>query len=146
MVHSMVARTKTVGTKVTPEVYEALSRIASDQNKTVADVMRELIDQGVSDERPRQIPDEVLEKIESLEQMVRFHHNALGELLVKAVKASAGALYYSQLNTSFGQDLTSFVSMSRPLDKETKKEQLAQFSIRSKEFEEQILSARLEHN
>ena len=86
----------------------------------------------------------VIGRIDALEQMIVFHHNALGEVLLKAVKASAGAQYFARLSTNYAQDLTSFLSSHQPLDSKTKKDQMNHFNLKSREFEEQLLRASFE--
>lgn len=142
----MVARTKTVGTKVTPAVYETLSLMAAEEKCTVADLIRKLIYDRVSNVADsKQVMPDAIKKLESIERQIAFHHEALGELLVKAVTASAGAQYFARLSTSYGQDLTSFVSSQRPMDKQTKLEQMNQFEKNSKEFEKRCLTMELKN-
>lgn len=141
----MVARTKTVGTKVTPAVYETLSLMAAEEKCTVADLIRKLIDDRVSNDGARPVMPDAMRKLESIERQIAFHHEALGELLVKAVAASAGAQYFARLTTSYGQDLTSFVSSQQPMDKQTKLDQMSQFEKNSKEFEKKCLTMKFEN-
>lgn len=139
-----MAKTFTVGTKVEKEVHEHLTQLAAAQGKSVSEVARELIEaglkrgaQGVS-EAP---PETVLERLTSLEQQIGFHHNALGELLMKAVKAGAAARYFARLTASYGQDITSYLTTQKPLDVQTKQAQMAQFEKKCREFEHDFLMA-----
>lgn len=137
-----MAKTFTVGTKVEKEVHEHLAQLAAAQGKSVSEVARELIEaglkRGAQDFNDGQ-PEAVLERLASLEQQIAFHHNALGELLVKAVKAGAAARYFARLSTSYGQDITSYLTTQKPLDAQSKQSQMAQFEKKCREFEQHFL-------
>lgn len=142
-----MAKTFTVGTKVEKEVHEHLANLAAAQGKSVSEVVRELIEsglkrsvQGVSDEQS----EAVLERLGALEQQIAFHHNALGELLLKAVKAGAAARYFARLSTSYGQDISSYLTTQTPLDSHSKQAQMAQFETKCTEFEQHFLMSPLD--
>lgn len=112
-----MAKTFTVGTKVEKEVHEHLAQLAAAQGKSVSEVARELIEAGLKRGALRVNdgqPEAVLERLASLEQQIAFHHNALGELLMKAVKAGAAARYFARLTASYGQDMTSYLTTQKP--------------------------------
>lgn len=142
-----MAKTFTVGTKVEKDIHEHLTKLAAAQGKSVSEVARALIEaglkraaQGVSDGQP----EAVLERLGSLEQQIAFHHNALGELLMKAVKAGAAARYFARLSTSYGQDVTSYLTTQTPMDAQSKAAQMAQFEKKCREFEHHYLMSPLD--
>lgn len=134
-----MAKTFTIGTKVEKQVHDHLTQLAAAQGKSVSEIARELIEDGLK--RSAQgvnagEPEAVLERLTALEQQIAFHHNALGELLMKAVKAGAGARYFARLSTSYGQDITSYLTTQQPLDAQSKAAQMAQFEKKCREFEQ----------
>lgn len=137
-----MAKTFTVGTKVEKEVHEHLTQLAAAQGKSVSEVARDLIEAGLkrgalgaNDGQS----EAVLERLTTLEQQIAFHHNALGELLMKTVKAGAAARYFARLSTSYGQDITSYLTTQKPLDSQSKQAQMAQFEKKCREFEQHFL-------
>jgi hypothetical protein len=137
-----MAKTFTVGTKVEKQVHDHLTQLAAAQGKSVSEVARELIEAGLkrsvlgaSDGQP----EAVLDRLGVLEQQIAFHHNALGELLMKAVKAGAAARYFARLTASYGQDITSYLTTQQPLDAQSKTSQMAQFEKKCREFEQHFL-------
>ena len=88
-----MAKTVTIGTKVEKATQEWLAKMAAAQGKSVAEFVRDIIEREIagSAQGDREtVLSPVLERLEAIEQQIAFHHNALGELLMKAVKAGAG--------------------------------------------------------
>ena len=139
-----MAKTITVVTKVEQQVYERLVKLAAAQKKSVAELVRELIEKelaGSVQGASVGMPEAIVERLDALEQQMAFHHNALGELLIKAVRAGAGARYFARLATSYGQDIAGYMSNQKPLEAQTKKSQMAEFEKKAKEFEQHFLKS-----
>ena len=137
-----MAKTTTIGTKVDSETHEKLAKLAATQNKSVSELVRDLIEESLTrdaQERPAALPEAVTEQLDRIEQQLAFHHNALGELLVKAVRAGAASRYFARLTASYGQDITSFLTTQKPLDAQTKGQQMAQYEAKCAEFENDYL-------
>lgn len=137
-----MAKTFTVGTKVEKEVHEHLTQLAAAQGKSVSEMARDLIEAGLkrgAQGRSDGEQEPFLERLGILEQQIAFHHNALGELLMKAVKAGAAARYFARLSASYGQDITSYLTTQKPLDAQSKQAQMAQFEKKCREFEQHFL-------
>lgn len=137
-----MAKTFTIGTKVEREVHDHLVQLAAAQGKSVSEVARELIESGLKRNAHGasvEAPEALTERLGILEQQIAFHHNALGELLMKAVKAGAAARYFARLSTSYGQDITSYLTTQKPLDAQSKQAQMAQFEKKCREFEQHFV-------
>lgn len=137
-----MAKTISVGTKLDEKTHAHLSKMAAAQGKSVSEVLRQLIEeslQGSAQDVSGGSSDSVLERLASLEQQIAFHHNALGELLVKAVKISTGARYFARLSASYGQDITSYLTTQKPMDSQAKQNQMAQFEKKCREMAQEFL-------
>lgn len=137
-----MARTITVGTKVEKKTHEHLAKVAAAQNKSVSEVVRDLILDGL--ERGAQgvenaAPGELSGRLDELQDLIAFHHNALGELLLKAVKISTGARYFSELAVSYGQDITSCLMTGKPMETQTKQSEMGHFENKSRQMAQEFL-------
>lgn len=137
-----MAHTYTVGTKVEKQVHEHLTKVAAAQNKSVSEVVRALLLDGLdrmAQGEQKTAPGELSARLDELQEQIAFHHNALGELLLKAVKISTGARYFSRLAVSYGQDMTSYLTTQKPMDAATKQAEMAQFEKKSRQMSQEFL-------
>lgn len=128
-----------VTVRLDPETYKTLVKLAELDKKNLAELTRELIEQGLG--KRQTIETELLERLNMMSA-------ELGELTARAVKASAASLYFAKLATDFTQETAHFVTTSKiegqPLDQETKWQRTANWDKKAKEFEQVFLTAPFE--
>lgn len=128
-----------VTVRLEPETYKTLVKLAQTERKNLAELTRELIEQGLG--RHQSIETEVLDRLNVMS-------TELAELTARAVKASAASLYFAKLATDFTQETAHFVTTSKiegqPLDQETKRQRTANWDKKAKEFEQIFLTAPFE--
>lgn len=127
------AKTKSVGTKVAPALYDMLSMVAIAQRRTVADMVREMIEQGlvrITEGKALGGSSEAAERLLELEKKVEA-----------ATRAAAEARYYAALAATYGMDVAHYVAQKVEIgvvpkapDKEAKKRQAAMFEKKAREF------------
>lgn len=119
------------------EVLQQLKREASDQKKSLGEVVSECLQNKniqSSDQNVKGEPVEVNETnrllVHLLDRFYQFEANilgsnmAIGELSMRAVRASAQAVFWARLATSFNQDITSYLTAGRAPEAPVKKCQL----------------------
>jgi len=122
-----------VSIRLSAETYRILVTLAETERKTVTEMTRELIEQGLG--KRTTLEAELLNEI-------RLLRTELSESASRAVKAGAGSRYFAQLATSFALDMTQYLAalaQSVRIDPNTKQEQMGQFEQKAKEFEEHFL-------
>ena len=126
------AKTKSIGTKVAPTVYDTLQQIAAVQQRTVADLVREMIEESLRRwaESVAYEPADIVLRLEKLEQR-----------RMKAAVAGAEARYFARLSAMYGMDVAHYVGQKveigvvpQPPDKEAKQKQIAMYERKSREF------------
>jgi len=132
-------KTKSIGTKVAPTVYDALQQIAAVQRRTVAEVVREMIDESLTrwaDSIGSFDPTDVIHKLEKLEQVV-----------TKSAEAAAEARYFARLSAMYGIDVAHYVAQKvevgvkpTPPDKVQNQKLLGMYERKSREFREEYLA------
>lgn len=136
------AKTKSIGTKVAPTVYDTLQQIAAVQQRTVADVVREMIEESLRRwaENISYEPADIIEKLEKLEQR-----------MTKAAEAGAEARYFARLSAMYGMDVAHYVAQKTelgvtptPPDKDEKRKQMAMYERKSREFSADYLRGEIE--
>jgi len=145
----MVARTKMIGTKVTPAVYDVLARMAAVQEKSVAEVARELIEKALENQNP-----DVTKQIQKLDEKLSQIAEALnkdysgpaetdvqniakqlsahllqsewrsGQILSKLLEEVSQSRLLSQFAALYGSTLNRSMTEKRTLDAELEKETL----------------------
>jgi hypothetical protein len=133
------AKTKTIGTKVAPAVYDALQQIAAVQRRTVAEVVREMIDETLTrwaENVGAFDPADVIHRLEKLEQVV-----------AKSAEAAAEARYFARLSAMYGIDVAHYVAQKvelgvvpTPPDKVQNQKLLAMYERKSREFRADYLA------
>lgn len=132
------AKTKSIGTKVAPTVYDTLQQIAAVQGRTVADVVREMIEESLrrwAENVAAYEPADIIERLEKLEQRV-----------AKGAEAAAEARYFARLSAMYGMDVAHYVAQKLEIgktptspDKDEKQKQLAMYERKCIEFRKEYL-------
>lgn len=132
------AKTKSIGTKVAPTVYNTLQQIAAVQRRTVADVVREMIEESLrrwAENVAAYEPADIIERLEKLEQR-----------MTKGAEAAAEARYFARLSAMYGIDVAHYVAQKveigktpAPPDKDEKQKQLAMYERKASEFRNEYL-------
>ena len=126
------AKTKSIGTKVAPTVYDTLQQIAAVQQRTVADLVREMIEESLRRwaESVAYDPADIVARLERLEQR-----------MTKAAEAGAEARYFARLSVMYGMDVAHYVAHKvepgvapAPPDANEKKRLIAMYERQSREF------------
>lgn len=127
------AKTKSVGTKVAPVVYDTLMLVAISERRTVADMVREMIEEGLkrrAEGMAGSRAEEVMEQLKKVERGV-----------VVAAEAAAEARYFARLGAMYGIDVAHYVSqkteiglMPKAPDKDEKAKQLGVYERKAREF------------
>lgn len=105
-----------ISVRLDEESYSNLLKLAQIERKTITELVRELIDLGLGvkeTHEPEQGSDAVLKRLDVMETHI-------GELLVKAVKAGAGARFLAKLALSFSSDTVSWLTENKLADSEAK--------------------------
>lgn len=105
-----------ISVRLDEDSYSNLLKLAQIERKTITELVRELIDLGLSvKEAPEQEQDSdvVLQRLDVLEMHI-------GDLLVKAVKAGAGARFLARLALTFSSDTVSWLTEKKLADSEAK--------------------------
>ena len=88
-----MAKTMTIGTKVDSETHEKLAKLAESRGVSVSELVRELIEAGISDQNKTAttaIPGDLSERLDALEKLAR-----------NATRAAAKAQYLASLAVNF---------------------------------------------
>ena len=96
-----MAKTTTIGTKVDSETHEKLSKLAASRGFSVSELVRELIEAGISEqEKPAKeaIPDDLTERLDALVLMA-----------FKAARAAAKAQFLASMSVGFTSDLAKLI-------------------------------------
>jgi predicted DNA-binding protein len=96
-----MAKTMTIGTKVDSETHEKLTKLAESRGFSVSELVRELIEAGISEqEKPAQeaIPDDLTERLDALVIMA-----------FKATRAAAKAQFLASMSVGFTSDLAKLI-------------------------------------
>lgn len=134
------AKTKSVGTKVAPALYDMLSMVAIAQRRTVADVVREMIEQGlvrITEGKALGGSSEAADKLNELTKKVEA-----------ATTAAAEARYFAALAATYGMDVAHYVAQKAEVgvvpkapDKEEKKKQMGLYERKAREYSQAYLKA-----
>lgn len=119
-----------VTVRLREETHQALVALAKAENKTTAQLTRELIEHGLG----KQITAE-----DAILNELRFMNIQLGDLSARAVKAAAGGRYFARLAASYAMDITQYVTTGTPMNQQTKDQLLAQNEQKSREFEDHFM-------
>lgn len=96
-----------VTVRLDPETYKTLVKLAQVERKKLAELTRELIEQGIG--RHQSIETEVLDRLNQMSM-------ELGELMGRAVKASGHAAYYSKLASEASDETAHFITTNPKLE------------------------------
>lgn len=122
--------------RVSDETYSTLIKLAEIEKKSITELVRELIDQGLG--KRQTIEQDVLDEV----RMMRIE---TGEFIARAIKASAVGAYYAKLATESTDEATHFITTGgQVLDKETKKQRALDRQKRSREIAQRFLTAALD--
>lgn len=101
--------------RLDPDTYKTLVKLAQVERKNLAELTRELIEQGLG--RHQSIETEVLDRLNAMS-------TELGELVARAVKVSGQASYYAKLSCESSEETAHYVTTAiaggQVLDAETK--------------------------
>jgi len=115
-----------VTVRLNEETYQMLIGLAKAENKTVAQLTRELIEHGLG----RHITAE-----DALMNEMRTMNIQLGDILARALKAAAGSQYFARLATSYAMDITQYVTSEQPMNEGSKQQLMTQYDQKAREFE-----------
>jgi len=128
-----------VSVRLPEDVLAKLAHRANAENKKVSDVVRELIETGLTVQGKAE-SSTVLERIDKLE-------GRLIAYLSKSVQGGAEARYFARLASMYGIDVAHYVAQKtelgvvpKPPDKDEKARELAFFERKCKEYVEFVLS------
>lgn len=124
-----------ISVRLDNDTYSNLLKLAQIERKTITELVRELIDLGLAvKDMEEEKPDDsmILKRLDVLEMHI-------GELLVKAVKAGAGARFLSRLALSFGSDTVSWLTEQRLADSQSKAQYLAEIDKQTEEVSQAYL-------
>ena len=124
-----------ISVRLDNETYSNLLRLAQVERKTIAELVRELIERGLratGDESGKADTSDVLHRLDVLEMQI-------SDLLVKAVKAGAGARFLSRLAVSFSSDTVSWLTEQRLADGQSKNKFLADVEERADQYSQDYL-------
>jgi predicted DNA-binding protein len=125
-----------VTVRLDPETYKTLVKLAQMERKNLAELTRELIEQGIG--RHQSIETEVLDRLNQMSA-------EMGELLARAVKASGHAAAYALMSTRYTYETQHYtVTDGQTLDDESKKERQRGWEKYAKEIAEKFLSGPFE--
>ena len=123
--------------RVDHDTYKTLKTLADLDNKTISDYTREVIEIGIG------------KKITAEQHMLdefRLLCSQLNELTARAIKAGAGAKYYSQMSTNYAQEMTQYLAKlaeeaNLRVDPKVTKKQKEMYEKESKQYEQHYLEA-----
>ncbi|MDZ4832807.1 MAG: hypothetical protein SGJ27_03305 [Candidatus Melainabacteria bacterium] len=122
-----------VTVRLDPDTYKTLIKLAELEKKTVAEMTRALIEQGLG--KRQTIEDDLISEL----RMVRME---LGELTAKSVKLGGIAAYYARLATIFTAETMHFTTNNgQPMPAEMKKERALQWKEESRQQAKKLLEA-----
>lgn len=115
--------------RVADETLAQLQELADREQKTMTELLRELIELGLLQKTGSAAPphiqdDPVAALAENYSDRIDLLETHLGELLTKSVRAGAEASFYSKLAMTFSSEVGAFLIQGKPLDKETKQQYL----------------------
>ena len=116
-----------ISVRLDNDTYGNLLKLAQLERKTVTELVRELLELGLAvkgREEEKQDDSAILKRLDVLEMHI-------GELLVKSVKAGAGAKFLSRLALSFGSDTVSWLTEQKLADSQSKAQYLADIDKQS---------------
>ncbi|HMX45650.1 MAG TPA: hypothetical protein PLC15_14155 [Candidatus Obscuribacter sp.] len=125
-----------VSVRLDNETYVNLLKLAQVERKTITELVRELIDLGLAMKEtaePEQDSGAVLKRLDVLEMHI-------GELLMKAVKAGAGARFLSRLALTFSSDTVSWLTENKLADSESKAALVARMDSEADKYAEDYLT------
>lgn len=118
--------------RVSDETYTTLLKLAEIEKKSMTELVRELIEQGLG--KRQNIDMQILDEI-------RLRHMEMAELTARAVKASAHAAAYAQLSTRFTAETQHYtVTQGQTLDDESKKQRQAGWEKYARQVAEKFLN------
>lgn len=125
--------------RVQPETYKTLLKLAELEGKTVTEMTRELIEQGLG--KRSTIEQDLLDEM----RMIRIE---MGELTARAVKAGGHAAYFAKLASESSDETAHYVTTAiaggQVLDSESKKQRAEARRKKSKEVADVYLNAPFE--
>ena len=124
-----------ISVRLDNETYGNLLRLAQVERKTIAELVRELIERGLStkvDESGKADTTDVIQRLDVLETHI-------SDLLVKAVKAGASARFLSRLAVSFSSDTVSWLTEQRLADGQSKSKFLADTEAQADRYSQDYL-------
>ena len=113
--------------RVADETLAQLQELADREQKTMTELLRELIDLGLLQKNGSPQPhvqDPLVAPGENYSERIDLLETRLGELLIKSVRVGAEASFYSKLAMTFSSEVGAFLIQGKPLDKETKQQYL----------------------
>lgn len=93
--------------RLDPETYKTLVKLAQMERKNLAELTRELIEQGLG--RHQSIETEVLDRLNAMS-------TELGELVARAVKVSGQAAYYAKLAIETTDETNNYIITNPKLE------------------------------
>lgn len=122
--------------RLPPETYKTLLKLAELEGKTVTEMTKELIEQGLG--KHASIEDDLLTEL----RMLRME---LGDLMAKSVKIGGITAYYARLATIYTSETMHFTTNNgQPMPAETKKERAIQWRDESRQQAMKLLEAKFE--
>ncbi len=117
------------------EVYKTLVKLAQVERKNLAELTRELIEQGLG--KHQSIETEVLDRLNSMSA-------ELAELIARAVKLSGQASYYASLSCANAEETAHYVTTAiaggQVLDAQTKSERAKGRRSKARQIAEECLT------
>lgn len=137
------AKSKSIGTKVAPVVYDTLMLVAISERRTVADMVREMIEEGLkrrAEGMAGSRGEEVMERLKKIERGVTV-----------VAEAAAEARYFARLGAMYGMDVAHYVSqkteigvMPKAPDKDAKAKQMGVYESKARDFGQKYVRGEME--
>jgi len=125
-----------VTVRLEPETYKTLIKLAELEKKTVAEMTRELIEQGLG--KRQTIEDDLLTEL----RMLRME---LGDLMARAVKVGGITSYYARMATIYTAETMHYTTNNgQPMPAKTKKERATQWRDEARQQAMDLLEAKFE--
>lgn len=109
---------------------EVLQKRAQTQNKTVSDVMRELITAGLAAT--------AAEPNEAANKQVIGYLEGFGDILMSILFQTVGARYFAEMATNYSTDMESLIRQGKPMDKEAKAALMSRFEKQAMEVAKEV--------
>lgn len=127
----------TVTVRLSNEILEDLQKRAKEQNETVSDVVRELIQAGLAKSTS-------VEQSEESNGKVIEYLEGFGGILRALVFQSVSAHYFAEMATNYAVDVESLLRQNEPMNKQAKTELMSKFQKQSMKLAETVWLSILE--